>query len=169
MSARKWTPQEFRLLGKLSDAEFARRFGRRTKAEEKLLGSDTDEKVARLLKRDRATVGDRRRQLGIPATIRDWTPAEDQLLGTMPDRKLAAHLGRTLFSVQNRRLKLGVPVAPNPQYRPWSAREIRLLGTKPDSDVAKLSVAGMKPSATNATFLTSHIRIRATTGGHRRN
>ena len=36
--------------------------------------------------RDRATVGDRRRQLSIPTKVPDWMPHEVKLLGTVPDR-----------------------------------------------------------------------------------
>jgi hypothetical protein len=108
-----------------------------TKAEEKLLGSDTDEEIGRRLDRDRATAGDHRRQLRIPPKVPDWTQEEIELLGTVPDRQLAQQLGRTLFSVQNRRLKLGIPPAPNPKYRPWTEQELSLLGTMPDADLAK--------------------------------
>jgi hypothetical protein len=96
----------------------------------------TDDEIGRRLGRDKSTVGERRRHLGIPPKVPDWTPQEIKLLGTVPDRQLAQRLGRTLFSIQNRRLKLGIPPAVNPKYRPWTEQEMRLLGTMPDADLA---------------------------------
>ena len=93
-----------------------------------------------ILKRDRGTVGDRRRQLGIAHFVgkaREWTLAEERLLGKAPDRQLAQRLGRTMFSIQNKRLKLGIPAAPNPKYRRWTEAEIQLEGRRPDAELAR--------------------------------
>lgn len=75
---------------------------KRTKAEEKVLGTDTDEAIGLKLGRDKDTVGDR--QLRIPPSVPEWTPYETKLLGTIPDRLLVKKLGRSLFSLQNQRL-----------------------------------------------------------------
>jgi hypothetical protein len=104
------------------------------------MGTASDADIARRLARDPKTVGDRRRELGIPHFIgkfREWTAQEMRLLGTKPDPELAVQLGRSLFSIRNQRLKSGVPMCSRPDYRPWTDEEEKLLGTMPDREVAR--------------------------------
>lgn len=112
-----------------------------TPAEEKLLGTDTDAAIARMLRRTISAVVSRRNASGIPAFghayERVWTSAEDRLLGTQPDRELAKRFGYSARMILQRRLKLGVPYV-NRAKRRWTAREDRLLGTKPDREIARL-------------------------------
>jgi hypothetical protein len=81
-----------------------------------LLGTMPDLKLAKLLKRNKTTIRERRLKLGVPSfrrhapftPSREWTPADDALLGTMTDPELATRLGCTWRMVYNRRVKLGV-------------------------------------------------------------
>jgi hypothetical protein len=68
----------------------------------KLLGTNSDEQIARELSRPRHQVQKRRKQLGILPfiyTSRHWTIEEEQLGGTMPDYRFAKRLRRTLVQV----------------------------------------------------------------------
>src|SRR6266511_2715547 len=149
--------REFNMpLGKYPGSELARRISRTvnpvqssgqkscpasvrprawTEAEIKLLGTRPDKEIAQLLKRHVTTVGDRRRELGIPHFVgnrREWTLEEERLLGTMPDKQLAHRVGRTLFSIRSKRLREGKPF-----YHWWTPSEERLLGGMLDEAVAR--------------------------------
>jgi hypothetical protein len=108
-----------------------------TPREDRLLGTRTDEAVARLIDRHWGTVAARRRRLGIPATVerRPWTPKEDRLIGTASDEALSKKLGRPRTTIGLRRNKLGIPRCPRPDA--WTPQEDRLLGTVSDLEVAR--------------------------------
>src|SRR5690349_11116141 len=114
------SPKELRrALGRAA----ARRSGRKprrtrrlidwwTEEELALLGTDTDEVIARRLGRRFKQVRSKRQHLKIPSfglTKRFWTPDEDQLVGRMDDAELAAQLKRTVESVRKRRHEKGLP------------------------------------------------------------
>jgi len=110
-----------------------------TEAEEKLLGTEPDQRLAEKLGRSLGAVTERRSKLRIPNQYRQnrlWSAEEDKLLGTMPDEELARQLGRTMIAVKMRRSLKGIPDSSHPAPLAWKADEIRLLGTKPDRDVA---------------------------------
>ena len=83
-----------------------------TNEQDKLLGTDTDENVARVLGRSIEGVAKQRVNLGIKARRkRGWTEAEDKLLGVLGDREVSARTGRTLPAIAQRRFYLGIPAA----------------------------------------------------------
>jgi hypothetical protein len=108
--------------------------------EDKLLGTEPDEVVARKLGRSRCAVEFRRQQMHIPLfgrKVRHWTPAEDELLGTQVDSAVAKQLQRSAIDVRWRRRALGIkPFADNGE-KPWTDFELRLLGTDTDKNVAR--------------------------------
>jgi hypothetical protein len=87
-----------------------------TPQEERLLGTMTDNEVAKTIGRTRTAVNSRRRKLAIPLfALRrpackspTWTPTRDRLLGTMPDTVLARKFHCSPMSVFYRRRKLGI-------------------------------------------------------------
>jgi hypothetical protein len=82
-----WTKAELRLLGKLPDAEVAKRTGRGANA-----------------------VRVKPTKLGIPnPSGPGWTAEELDLLGTAPDAEVAARIGRTEGAVTLKRCRLGIP------------------------------------------------------------
>ena len=118
--APEWTLQEQALLGKMPDAEAARRLGRTF--------------VAIRLQRSRLGIPN----YGYPARrFRQWTSEELALLGTMPDRLLARKLRRTRISVTDRRSKLGIP-AKIEGYHRWRPEDEALLGQRRDDYIARL-------------------------------
>lgn len=143
------------LLGKVPDAEVARRTGRTRGAiqvkreklrilyvpmrdwpenELRLLGKYSDREVARMTQRTLASVQSKRQDLKLPSATcvqRDWTKQEDALLGKHSDREIARRLQRSYSSVQHRRQRLGIP-RPNLLALPWSELEDSLLGRLPD-------------------------------------
>lgn len=84
-------------------------------SEDALLGTDTDEAIARRLGRSQNSVMIRRRALGIPAAIAsrgrrgEWTDAALALLGKVPDRVVAARVGVSVTAVFSKRRTLGIP------------------------------------------------------------
>jgi len=166
-SAWFWTAEEERLLAQTmkeprdphATRELAKRLGRSqlavenhrrarfgrvqpaprpwTPREDRLLGTRTDEAVARLTDRHWGTVAARRRRLGIPATVerRPWTPKEDRLLGTASDEALSKKLGRLRSTIGMRRNKLGIRRYPRPGA--YTPEEDRLLGTMSDPEAAR--------------------------------
>ncbi|MBI1178465.1 hypothetical protein GC207_13605 [bacterium] len=152
---RYWQKWETALLGKVPDAEVARRTGRTYSAVQSqrvkqgilyvrqrdwtpdeigLLGKYPDREVARMTRRTLAGVQTRRQDLKLPSVSsrqRDWTKREDALLVKYPDREVARRLKRSHASVQHRRQRLGIP-KPNPLARSWSKLEDSLLGRLPD-------------------------------------
>lgn len=79
-----------------------------------MLGTVSDQEIARRLGRTTSCVKARRIRLGIASYCRRWTPAEDVVLGKVPDEKLARRLGRTVEAIHARRERLGIP-APKPE------------------------------------------------------
>jgi hypothetical protein len=82
---RGWTRKEISLVGKMTDAEIARRTGR-----------------------PKFSVKSFRRKLGIPSITpipptKAWTPEEDALMARLSDKEVARRTGRTLSAVQYRR------------------------------------------------------------------
>jgi len=87
-----------------------------TAEEDALLGTMTDQRLARRLGRGQGAVARRRRELGVPAyrarvpqVRREWAQGEDALLGTMTDKDLAERLGCRTQEVYSRRRRLGIP------------------------------------------------------------
>ena len=109
-----------------------------TPEEDKLLGTMSDADLARLLGRPRVGVEARRIKFKIPKfdpKLHLWTPQEDALLGTMTDKELAARLGVSWTAVAHRRRRLCKPVR-FAHRRPWTPEEDVLLGTASDSEIA---------------------------------
>jgi hypothetical protein len=111
-----------------------------TPDEDKLLGTDSDSRIAKRLGRSPGAVRSRRCALGIPLQNRavpgEWTRDEEKLLGTKPDAEVARLLGRNERGVQLRRQSLGIPIH-RQAHRPWKPNEDALLGTMPDRDLAR--------------------------------
>jgi len=77
-----------------------------------LLGTMTDEQLAKKLNRPKMGISLRRQRLKIPifGSLRPkWTPAADELFAKHSYVEIARRLGRTISSVQNRRFRLGIP------------------------------------------------------------
>jgi hypothetical protein len=74
-----------------------------------LLGTISDQEVARRLGRSATSVKARRARQGIASYRHWWTPGQDVLLGKFPDEELARRLGRTAEAVLARRERLGIP------------------------------------------------------------
>jgi hypothetical protein len=74
-----------------------------------LLGTISDQEVARRLGRSATSVKARRARQGIASCRHWWTPGQDVLLGKFPDEELARRLGRTTEAVLARRERLGIP------------------------------------------------------------
>jgi hypothetical protein len=93
-------------------AEQKRQFGRCvvdpddkpwTPEQDKLLGTEPDEILARKWGRSFHAVACRRQQMKIPIfgrKVRPWTPAEDKLLGTQTDAVIAGQLRRSAVDVR---------------------------------------------------------------------
>jgi hypothetical protein len=82
---RLWTEKEIRLVGKLTDAEVARRTGH-----------------------PKLSVKGLRHRLGLPSAnpmppTRAWTRQEDALMARLSDKEVARRTGRTLGAVRYRR------------------------------------------------------------------
>jgi hypothetical protein len=113
-----------------------------TPAEERLLGTWPDERVAQFLGRTLLAVKAHRRRLGRRRKPpgKAWTIEEDKLLDPAEARrpiakwtaKLAARLGRTVVAVSIRRTKVYGAML----NRRWTRREIQMLGRLPDREVA---------------------------------
>jgi hypothetical protein len=87
---RPWRAEEIAMLGKIPDAQLARR-----------------------LERPLTSVKTKRLRLGIASSGYRWTPEQAVLLGKFPDKTLARRLGCTVKAVQAQREQLGIP-APGP-------------------------------------------------------
>jgi len=114
---RRWTPEEVALLGTMSDRRLARK-----------------------LRRTRPAVVHKRRKLDIPAKIegdRFWRPEDVALLGQRSDQYIARLLGRTVGAVQRRRRKAKIFRHPPSPRRQWTPEEDALLGTMSDEQVAR--------------------------------
>ncbi len=108
--------------------------------EERLLGTVSDQDLARRLGRSLRAISLRRRKLRIPkfhSQRRPWTQAEDALLGTMSDRKFARKFKRGVRSVIVRRCGKGIPLLVRQKYR-WRPADNRLLGKRSDAQIALL-------------------------------
>jgi DNA-binding CsgD family transcriptional regulator len=165
LNSKRWTRQEERLLGKLSDAEVAKRLGRSvlsvgmhrrllglrkfsrksrtwTEAEDKLLGTMRDDVLAKKLGCHHNAVTYRRNNLGIPRFFAPfWTTKEDRMLGKRSDKEIAGLLKRSARAVEGRRLKLGIPLLPAVRQRRvmhrWKTEEIQWLGKLADAEIAQ--------------------------------
>jgi hypothetical protein len=108
--------------------------------EDRLLGTMSDEDVARRLGRTvRATLL-RRQQLQIQkfqSRRRPWTEAEERLLGTMSDRRFARRFQRSVGSVKTRRYEKDIALLCRQKHR-WQPADYKLLGVRPDEEVALL-------------------------------
>src|SRR2546430_15911941 len=103
---------------------YTRKFEPWTRKEDQMLGRIPDAELARKLKRTLAAVAQRRSKRGIPkanAQRHYWDRKQEALLGKLPDEKIARRLGRSLFSVKVRRIRLGIP-HPAPKNRPWTKK-----------------------------------------------
>ena len=106
--------------------------------EEQLLGTMSDEDLARQIGRTRFSVQARRIHLKIDKfdpKLRQWKPTDDVLLGTLSDRSLAKKLGITYSAVAHRRRRLGIPVRFANRI-PWAPENDTLLGTCADTELA---------------------------------
>jgi len=156
----RWSPQEDRLLGSMSDGALALKLGRSVEAvsmrrvrlrislaqpivkswddeEVRLLGKLTDKEVSELTGRSRVGVAIMRRKLGIPVVrgmAEPWTAEEDRLLGTATDAVVARKLGRSVLGVSKRRMRLCVVAS---SLRRWTTEEDKLLGSVSDAALAK--------------------------------
>jgi DNA-binding CsgD family transcriptional regulator len=75
-----------------------------------LLGSATDEEVARRLARTVGAVRCRRQAAGVlRRRLRKWLPQEIERLGTEPDPEVARSLGRPTKAVAHKRRRLRIP------------------------------------------------------------
>jgi hypothetical protein len=84
-----------------------------TAGDRALLGTMSDDVLARKLNRPIGGVMERRRIhhiLSYGRLEKLWKPWEDRLLGTAPDSKIARRLRRTLIAVSARRWSLKVPL-----------------------------------------------------------
>jgi hypothetical protein len=79
-----------------------------TKAQDALLGTMSDQRLARRLGRSPAAVKGRRNLKRI-SLRRKWKSADDKLLGAKPDNDIARLTGFKTSSVAERRRKLGIP------------------------------------------------------------
>lgn len=160
---RVWTAAEEKLLGKMPDADLARRIGRSTvavqarrhvkgipnpapiyqpwtKPQLAMLRRLPDAVIAQRTGHSLKSVGGKRQELGLlvrphpPA----WTPAEDRLLGTKPDTQIAAQLGRSRAQVRLRRIAMGrAPVVKAATRFAWTPDQDHLLGTASDGAIAR--------------------------------
>lgn len=113
-----------------------------TDDEIKLLGTDTDAAVAKILGRTTQAVSCKRLSLGIPRSPAiDWTLDMDLALGTDSDSFVARRLGLCDNSVTLRREKLGIPKwsgSHRAKRREWTAEEDVLLGRYSTPTVARI-------------------------------
>src|SRR6266581_3126437 len=101
-----------------------------TPEEDKLLGTESDEVIAKKLGRTFIAVSYRRQQKHIPTAgkqYRAWTGEEEKLLGTDTDTAIALHLHRSAIDVRWRRETLGVKAFAEDGATPWIEFELRLL------------------------------------------
>jgi hypothetical protein len=114
-----------------------------TRAEEELLGTMPDKRLARRLNRSAETVRTRRANKGIPVFNPKkhwWTPDDDKLLGLRPDAQVAMLLGIKASAVKHRRQQLRISLPGQERKisppKPWGAEDDAMLGTVPDAEVA---------------------------------
>jgi hypothetical protein len=105
--------------------------------EDALLGTMSDEKLAKKLGRPVTTVTGRRMGKHVWLHKRLWRPEDDKLLGTRPDREVARLLGRLKVTVSARRRSLGIKCCY--EHRPWPQHELAMLGVLSDIEVARLT------------------------------
>lgn len=116
----KWLPKELSKLGKIPDAELARRIGIRT-----------------------AVVSRKRSSMGIdPSSLAqrlNWTRENLDLLGTLPDREVAKIMNASSGRVAAKRLSLGIEcyVKSSKSWHTWTDKEIAMLGKDHDPAVAR--------------------------------
>jgi hypothetical protein len=122
-----------RMRRQLAGGEIRKKQPDWTLEEDRLLGTQPDNVLARKLGRPVSTVRHRRWKKRIRVR-KLWRPEDDKILGTRRDREVALLLGRSLTNVSWRRKKLGIP--PKAKSRPWTAEEDTLLGSKPDEELA---------------------------------
>ncbi len=168
-AARSWTKKELSLLGKVSDAELARRIGVTTttvrtkrclrgipplrprdpmkwRAKDiALLGKYPDFEVARMLGVYRKAVINKRHELGIPSYARTsefwhtWTETEIAMLGKMTDRELAERIGIRPMCVTSKRRLLKVPAFNQPQKPRRPPRRVERWGREELKLLGKIS------------------------------
>ena len=101
------------------------------------LGKVKDMDIATEFSMSRATVRNKRIELGIPAYDElKWTAKMDEQLGAKTDVKLAEELGISVKSVRRRRAELNIPAH---EKTIWTTERESLLGTKPDTEIAKMT------------------------------
>ena len=98
------------------------------------LGTEPDPAIANEMGVPSYVVANKRRQLGIPGTMRRWTEAQTALLGTDKDSVVARMLGMNTAAVRTKREQLGIP----PFVARCAEAEKALLGTDTDPAVAEL-------------------------------
>ena len=119
-SKHRWLPKELSKLGKIPDAELARRIGIRT-----------------------AVVSRKRSSMGIdPLSTSqrlNWTKENLALLGTRTDREVAEIMNASPGRVTIKRLSLGIEcyATSSNAWHSWTDEEIKLLGKDYDPAVAE--------------------------------
>ena len=152
-----WEDWEVALLGKLPDAEVAKRTKRTYLAvtsqralrkinicnhwydwEVALLGTAKDSTIAKRLKRTIEAVKCRRQKLGIASFVQmhKWTSSEDEVVMGCTLKEAAQRLNRPGHAVESRRRTL---LAGNigKAARAWTAEEIALLGKYSDTELCR--------------------------------
>jgi hypothetical protein len=99
-----------------------------------LLGTNSDQEVAKALGLRVSVVKRKRLMLGISRRAPPWNDQEIALLGTVPDSQLGRTLRKSASAVQRKREKLGIPSVVS---KPWTQAEITLLGTASDIEVGR--------------------------------
>jgi|AntRauTorckE6833_2_1112554.scaffolds.fasta_scaffold11905_3 hypothetical protein len=116
----KWLTQELKLLGKIPDAELARRIRIRT-----------------------AEVSKKRASMGIdPLSLSErinWTPKNLALLGTRTDDEVAKIMNCSSGRVAAKRLSLGIEcyAKSSNSWHTWTDKEIAILGQYHDPEAAR--------------------------------
>lgn len=114
-----WTRKRIAMLGTITDAAFAKKFGMNVR-----------------------TVLKKRQKLGIPASRPaksiDWSREMIAALGRIPDRDVAKIFGMNTITVYKKRLELDIRcyARKSKTWHYWTKKEIALLGKMPDGDVA---------------------------------
>ncbi len=114
-----------------------------TPADDRVLGTKSDEAAAKQLERSTGAIRTRRCALGIPiprSTPHEWSSLEEELLGTDTDAEIAKRLGRNERGVELRRQSLGIAAFRRlGKPRKWTSGQIAMLGKRPDRVIARLT------------------------------
>lgn len=159
----RWSKDKVAQLGKYRDSVLAQRFRCKvetvtkkreslnieensgsyvwSRAELDLLGTDSDNKIAKQLGVSSSAVTWKRKELGIAAFHKvkkvRWSKSRLALLGVMKDQDLAFKMQVSPSVVSSKRTELGIARAPD-HRGVWTIKgNLELLGTMPDPQLAK--------------------------------